>query len=86
MHKCFVFQNSLTLLLEGEATCSVLKNQRNSYECKAKHDWIIMWLYKSLNLQKKHQNMQLKIYTRVSPHTQQSSARCGMSEQIASYM
>lgn len=53
MHKCFVFQNSLTLLLEGEATCSVLKNQWNSYECKAKHDWIIMWLYKSLNLQKK---------------------------------
>lgn len=82
MHKCFVFQNSLILLLEGEATCSVLKNQWNSYECKAKHDWIIMWLYKSLNLQKKHQNMQLKIYT----HSQQSSARCGMSEQIASYM
>lgn len=53
MHKCFVFQNSLTLLLEGEATCNWFKNQRNSYECKAKHDWTIMWLYKSLNLQKK---------------------------------
>lgn len=52
MHKCFVFQNSLTLLLEGEATCSVLQNQWNSLECKAKHDWIIMWLCKSLNLQK----------------------------------